>query len=224
MSGYEEAAYLAELAAEAAATYGTEAEGASAALAAYGGTAAGAAAGAGAAGLTAAELAAYEQAAQAGLSGAGELSLGGGLLGSGGTASDAALAGAMTPYGSEGTYSLAEGLYDPTMGPHVSEASQYEMMKAKALGALNKVGGQFNKLPAPAQGLLAATLVPKPSVQQPTGAAPRPMPQQPPPSAPVYNQAPQRAQNFASSYGGGLLGDISPEELMKLKRLLARGM
>lgn len=110
-------------------------------------------------------------------------------------------------------------------------ASQYDAMKYKAMNALGKVGGAYNKLPAPVQGLLVSQAIPKPSAPPPQAQRPAPHPQSaPPPLQPTYNAQPFQAQNTASKYGAeasteGLLANLTPQQIEMLKRMMAqRGM
>lgn len=241
MSGYEEGAYVtAEMVAEYYAAIDAAAGAAGAAEGAGALSGAGAAAAAGA-GLTATQMAALEAASAEGLAGSGELGLlgtgAGGAGGSGGTASGASIVDALDKAGAanaaEGYFggNSAGGLLsDPSSvlasdGTGNAFTSPYEQMKYKGLNALNKVGGAYNKLPAPVQGLLASSLMPKPEPQMQAAQRPAPHPQSaPPPSTPTYGGQGYQAHGFGSQYGQGqegLLG-MSPEQIAMLKRLLAQ--
>lgn len=234
MSGFEEAgAGIADLIAE----YGSE-EAAAAAIAAAAAEG-GAAAGTAAAGLTAADLAAMSSVG-------GGAELGGmaatdtGLLGSGtfgssygvdaldkagaSHAAEGYFGSGSTPYGAGSTVTDSMTA-QPGQGP-----GMYEDLKYKALNALNKTGGAYNKLPGPVQGMLASSAMKGllgPGEASPMAPPNRPPAQgmPPPQSAPTYNAQPYQAQSFGSSYGGqpqGLLG-MSPEQIAMLKKMLAGG-
>lgn len=258
MSGVEEVALADAIASISAEEAATAASYAAAEAAAGYGTAA-AVGGAAAGGLTAAELAALEAASAEGLLGTGELALGGeaggGLLsGSGGTLSEASLADALDKASLEamgnglGQESSAYGAaansaeYQPygagdtvtnSLTPQPGQGpGMYQELQYKAMNALNKAGGAFNKLPAPVQGLLVSSAIPKPQAPQQHASSYRPPQQQQfaQPLKPTVQPASYQAQPFAtSSYGGGghtsVLGGehIDPKMLEMLKRLQAQG-
>lgn len=233
MSGYEEAAALiAEYAAE------EEAAAAAAAALAAGGTAAGAAT---TGGLTAAELAAMSSvgggAEVGGLLGASEAAApatfgsiyGAGAYGAGDTVTNSLLANSAYPAALEEGPGAAAA-QGSGLGAN-SFATPYDELKYKAIGALNKAGGAYNKLPGPVQGMLAgqtlSAMMPKQG-QPPPQMGMRPQPQGPAqPSTPTYNQQPYQAQSFGSQYGktNSILGgqQITPELLALLKKLQGAG-
>ena len=128
------------------------------------------------------------------------------------------------PYGAGDTMSIAA---QPGQGP-----GQFEALKAEAVNALNKTGGAWNKLPAPAQSMLMSSMMGGQGGGQRQSMQPARMPQggamPTPPVAPTYNQQAPQAQSFGSRYGGpppqqGGMQGITPEMLEMLKKLQMQG-
>lgn len=192
---------------------------------------AGGAAGAGS-GLGAADYAALEQGAGGGAGyGSGltsgdygilERGAGGGAAGGGWGAGDVNPAYQTDAYGPGGAAergSMAPSDYD--------KIDKWQMLKYKAANALNKTGGQYNKLPGPLQGMLAKGLFGTGEQAHPVSAA---MPRQAMPYqavAPTYQSSPYQPRTFGSEYGqhaysaaGGQ--QMTPELVALLKRLQAQ--
>lgn len=185
-----------------------EAYAAAAAAAAAEGVGTAGAAGAAAGGLSAADLAAMS-------------SVGGGSELGGLGATDSGLLASM-PYGAGNT--VTDSLVSqPGQGPGL-----YDELKYKAANALNKAGGQYNKLPGPAQALLMKGLLGSGESPHPVSAMqPRPGSGATPPVQPTYQSQPYQPKSFGSSYGTDqsqpfMPGDnnISPEMLAYIKKML----